>query len=717
MFTTLSSASPNPSPAASAPAKASATHPPPRRRWLAPVLLLMGLLPTAMMGLQAVSLSDSMARESRWERRKRILAAIPNDAAVLINIEYRDMPASPDILNLGKRSTKALERCLADNVDANNRASCAVVLEALGDRGALPTLRAALEDWDDNVRVRVVSALGAMPDRDSVAPLMKLFKRKDESYFVRAKVLHALGSISDKRVVKLLRDELRARRGEGDDDMRAEAYAALWQNRHLMARTTLVADTRAALTSDDNDALVLAATHAAAELRSPRLVAALIPLMEHQSSEVRNKAVYALGRIGDKKATKALLARLPKVRESRMLNNISFALERLDKDAFYASIKKVIQHKQAIIRLNAAFVLGDVKRPEGLPMLEQALNDPSDYVRTSAIVAVGKLGTSSEQQTKRAISALEPFAQHPNLSVREEAIYALHKLTKGGRKDLIYNKLFKIPSPRRHRQVVHRAAMELGKANDPRMRQYITECLLSGSCAVREVETFFKRHSDEAARGRMMLQWAQGHEHFTGLISELNPEGTLPVAKAVLREAWRRPQSSETRSSLKVLGAVGDSTALELARRRENVQLTWTRLRAQVAQARLGDEAAAERLVVELTNLPTEWLPSYARLLQGIGEAAAHKALGPKLEAKQTDNDVDIALAAAAIRLAYTPEAAIFRFVAAMGSASAYERNLAERYLKKNRSKKVTWLLRRALAREGREDVKDRLRALVEQRN
>ena len=33
--------------------------------------------------------------------------------------------------------------------------------------------------------------------------------------------------------------------------------------------------------------------------------------------------------------------------------------ERLDKEAFYTSIKKVIEHKQAIIRLNAAFVLGN----------------------------------------------------------------------------------------------------------------------------------------------------------------------------------------------------------------------------------------------------------------------------------------------------------------------------------------------------------------------
>ena len=674
-----------------------------------------GLLPTVVMAVQAIDMSDSEARSTRYERRKRVLAQIRTDPTVLINIEYRDMPASPDILNLGKRSTKALERCLSDNVDSNNRASCAVVLQALGDRRALPTLQSALEDWDENVRLRVVLALASMPDGGSVAPLIKLFKRKDESLHVRRTVLKALGSISDKRVVTLLRDQLRAKVGEDGEDLRDAAYASLWKNRHLMARATLVADTRAALQSD-NDSLVLAATHAAAEVRSPRLVPSLIPLMEHQWSEVRNKAVYALGRIGDKKATKALLARLPKVRESRMLNNISFALERLDKDAFYASIKNVIEHKQAVIRLNAAFVLGDVKRPEGLPMLEKALNDSSDYVRTSAIVAVGKLGAASAEQNQQAINSLKPFSRHPNLAVREEAIYALHKLTKGGRNDLIFNELFKIREPRRHGNVVRRAAVELGKSGDKRMSKFLTECLLNRNCGVNQVGDFVRKHGGEVAHARVMLHWARGSTHLSGLVSDIKTDGTLPLAKAALRDTWRRPQSPMTRSALEVLGAVGDPKARELARQRENVQLTWTRVRAQVAQARLGDAEAADRLVLELSDLPVEWLPHYVRLLTKVREDAAHQNLAPKLKEKQKDEDVDIALAAAAVGLSWKPEDAIFRFIEAMGSSKADERRLAEKYLMRNRDKKVTWLMRRALAREGRDDVKDRLRALVEQR-
>ena len=43
----------------------------------------------------------------------------------------------------------------------------------------------------------------------------------------------------------------------------------------------------------------------------------------------------------DDTATRALLDRLPQVREARMLNNIAFALERLDRTSFFDAIAKL----------------------------------------------------------------------------------------------------------------------------------------------------------------------------------------------------------------------------------------------------------------------------------------------------------------------------------------------------------------------------------------
>jgi HEAT repeat protein len=681
-----------------------------RRRWAwrGPLVLLAALLPTLSMAWQAAQLTPSEARSSRRSAREKILKKIPTDPAVLINVTGRDMPSSPDILNLGKRSTKALERCLSDNVEAHIRRTCAIVLEALGDRRALPTLHAALDDWEADVRHRVILALAAMPDPASVAPLLKLYRRKDERSFNRVAILHALGSISDKRVVRLLRSELRREPKDGESDMRAQVYDALWANRHLMARTTLVADTRYALRSEQNS-LVHSATLACAELRSPRLVTALVALMEHPWEEIRNKAVYALGRIGDRKATKALLEHLPRVRESRMLNNIAFALERLDQDAFYRSMKDVIGHKQAVIRLNAAFVLGDVQHPKGLPLLQKALDDPSDYVRTSAVVAVGKLGDD------KGAPALERFIGHPNLSVREEAIYALDRVSKGGRPDLIHDRLYKLPQ-HKHAGVVRRAAIALGKRGDERVRGYLLRCLENYRCRPHEVRSFFTAKANATSSGRLLLAWTRGRSDLTPLVSTLRPAGSLPMARSSLEAAWPMPRSTNTRISLMLLGALGQPSVRGLIERRANTTHTWPRIHARVALARLGHATAGERLLGELDNLPAEWLPGYVRALTRIEEPAARKALDDELKKRQADADTRVALAAAAVRLSWNPDDAIFRFLDALASPSAQERDLAQRYLLRNDDKHVTGLLRRALAREGREATRDRLRVLLDER-
>ena len=180
------------------------------KRWLGPWVLIAALTPT-LSALWQDSYADAPQDVWPMSERERVLRRIDSNPSVLINITRADMPASPDILHFGKRATRALERCLADNVDADIRITCAVTLHALGDRRALPTLQAALDDWEPAVRYEVVRALGAMPDASSVEPLIELYRRKDETKYVKMAVLQAFASISDKRVVRLLRGEITKR--------------------------------------------------------------------------------------------------------------------------------------------------------------------------------------------------------------------------------------------------------------------------------------------------------------------------------------------------------------------------------------------------------------------------------------------------------------------------------------------------------------------------
>ncbi len=670
------------------------------RRPLVTLLLgTAGLLPAALTTWHAASAQEGA--ESAWQARQRVLRQLPSDESVLINVTQREMPASPDILNLGRRSTRALQRCLADNVDAALRATCASLLGSVGDKAALPTLHTALEDWDAGVRHAVIAALGRIPHVSSFEPLLRLFQRADEEPANRELVLDTFGRLGHVKAVQALRAELRRK----DSSFAWTAWQALWRSRHLMAASTLEQDLAFALASG-NDALVLAATEAAAEVRSTALSRQLIPLVEHPNVEIRNKAVYALGKIGDPTATRALLARLPQVREARMLNNIAFALERLDPKAFYPAAKQLIEHKQAVIRLNAAYVLGDVRRPEGRPWLEAALADPNDFVKTSAVVALGKLGAPESER------ALLPFVDSPNPTLREQAIYSLHELSGGKRGDLVYDRLF----PSRDEETRRRAALTLAKQQDPRVRDYVLWCFLFNQCSSEQVGGYLLKDGSPEVVDALLTSFARGLGTTAPLLATLRPPGLRPVAQGLLELGLQRQDAFEIRDALAVLGAVGDrDTAARLAPKAAQRQLL-DRLRFNVALSRLGDTAADARLLQDLELAPDDWLPQVVERLALIAEPAARQRLRGELERRTKSDNLALAMAAAAILLRWDPDAGVHRFLAALGAPSVQERDLATRYLARDRRVELTWLLRRALAREGRPSTRDRLRSIVEQR-
>ncbi len=684
-----------------------------RRSWLAPLLFGLSLVPAVTVALDAAADDDgdyavsdseeSGADESPWAARKRVLEAMTRDQNVLINVTTREMPASPDILNLGKRSTKALAKCLSDNIDASIRWTCATVLGRIGDRGALPALQTALDDWEADVRGAALDALALIPDPSSLEPLLAALARKDEEPYNRSRAIFALGALGHPKAVAALRGELKPKKDQAN--FRNDAFRALWASRHLMARETLVGDVATALASDDAR-LVEAATEAAAELRAPRLVGALVPLLDHANADVRNKAVYALGVIGDRTATKVLLTRLTTVRDARMLNNIAFALERLDRKAFYESIRAVVEHKQAIIRLNAAFVLGDVKRPEGVPLLAKALNDQSDYVKTSAVVALGKIGTAE------ATKLLQPFVDSGNLTLRQEAVYAI--VAQGGGKDmsLVHDKLFLSKSY----EVRRRAALTLGQAGDKRARDFLLGCFENYGCDTSDIAPYARLDRDPAVSGRVLLSWARGRTDAVDLVAELRPTGTVPLALSATDAALAQGNPSLAKDAIDLLGDLGEASAKSRIEGHLADTDTWLRLHVAVSLARLGDPAADATLLRDLDNVPADWLPALVRLYHRIHEPAVRARLLPEIERRSREADRDVALAASAIHLGWDAEGGFPKLLDALGSPSVRSRELAERYLRKDRSTTVTALLRRALAREGRVDVADRLRRLLDAR-
>jgi hypothetical protein len=132
---------------------------------------------------------------------------------------------------------------------------------------------------------------------------------------------------------------------------------------------------------------------------------------------------------------------------------------------------------------------------------------------------------------------------------------------------------------------------------------------------------------------------------------------------------------------------------------------------------RLGDPTAARQLFEDLEDLPVEWLPTFVRLASRLDTASARRALTSELESRALARDTETALACAAVLLAWAPEQRFFRFLDALAGKTSRERDLAQHYLKRNRSKQLTWVMRRALARETRPFVRDRLQQLLQDRS
>ncbi len=641
------------------------------------------------------------------KKKRAVLAAIPATEGVLINVTKKELPASPDILNLGKRATKALSRCAADNVDDSIRTTCASLLGRIGDKAALPGLQGALEAWSPSVRKAAILALGKIPDASSRPQLEKLLARDDETAENVGAAYRTLGMLSDQKALTTLRAALHTA-PEKLKTARIAPFEGVWRSRHLMARGTLIEEVAFALKSDDLE-LQLAGVRAAAELRAGELVAALVPLMEHKEGRVRNRAVYALGRIGDKAATKALLAELPKVREARLLNNIAFALERLDPPSFYGAIGGLVEHKQASIRMNAAFVLGDVRRPEGLPMLKKALSDANDYVRVSAAVALGKIDDPA------GIPLLEPFVDGKNATLREEAIHSIFTLSGNTKKELVWDKLY---SGTPKSTVKLRAAIALGKALDPRVSSDLLGCIEKGHCKLRDVEPYLRAAPDPQIPGRLLLAWAKGSSELGGLVALHRPVGAAAIAASELSATF--PGNLRRAAfAADLLGDVGDSKTPPALLPLLGDEHARIRLHGSIALARFAVPEATKAdaaLLADLDTLPADWLPTVVRLLGHVKEPAVRARLLPDLQKREKGKDVPVAMAAAAVRLAWDPEAAVFRFLDALAGKDALERDLAERYLARGRHPLLTTLLRRALAREPRDAVKVSLRKVLDLR-
>jgi FOG: HEAT repeat len=241
------------------------------------------------------------------------------------------------------------------------RANAAWALGRIDNGRALAPLIALFRDADPKVREAGVVAVGRIDSSSSVAALMRVLQN-DESPRVRRVAAWALGQKEAREAVDVLGTALGK---EKDPRVREMIVWALGNSRGRSATASITN----ALSRDDDESVRETAAWALAELNDRTAVDALgAAAANDKSSRVRGTAAWGIGQLRGEggKAPSGLM--------------------------------KVLRDNDDDVRLKAAWALGQIGDPASLDAIRDALKaEQSNEVRRALIRAMIKAGGRSEQ--------------------------------------------------------------------------------------------------------------------------------------------------------------------------------------------------------------------------------------------------------------------------------------------------------------------------------
>ncbi|HEX4407013.1 MAG TPA: HEAT repeat domain-containing protein [Polyangia bacterium] len=352
----------------------------------------------------------------------------------------------------------ATERALRDG-DLQSRLQALDVLTAHPAATSFSAVAGALDDELAEVRLRAVHAFAAMRDARASVPLLAHVADSDRG--VREATRGALGVLGDRRVLPALLRQL----ADGAPEPRGEAIDAIARLGDAGAVPTLVGLAR----RHPRDETARRAAFALGVLATPEAVEALLTLAREPpgAADVRRAleragaaavprlcreletgtptsarlAAEALGRIGDRGATAALVTAALRARTGTTLAALEALARLADPGAVPALARLAERGELADLRalaLDALIAIGDDRAAEVLPralgdgdagvraravrlaarlgavapadVLAQRLADPDPEVRLQAALAVGRLPSPPRETAPRILAALAPGA-------------------------------------------------------------------------------------------------------------------------------------------------------------------------------------------------------------------------------------------------------------------------------------------------------------------
>jgi HEAT repeat protein len=265
----------------------------------------------------------------------------------------------------------AVEPLIAALRDATSsvRANAAWALGRIENGRAVASLIGLFRDADPKVREAAVVATGRIDSSSSVAALMRVLQN-DESPRVRRVAAWALGQKEAREAVDVLGTAL----GKDSDPRVREMI--VWALGNLRGRATTAA-IATALRRDDDDAVRETAAWALGESNDRSSVEALGAAAEgDKSSRVRGTAAWGIGQL------------------------------RGEGGKAPAGLLKVLRDDDDDVRLKAAWALGQIGDPASLGAIRDAMKaEKSNEVRRALIRAMIKAGGRSEEALTELLSS------------------------------------------------------------------------------------------------------------------------------------------------------------------------------------------------------------------------------------------------------------------------------------------------------------------------
>ena len=281
------------------------------------------------------------------------------------------------------------EDCRIENLNSPNPRQRSQAVQELGKLKAdyaVPNLITLLkEDVNTYVRSAAAEALGHIGHHDAVFPLMDALH--DPCSFVRRAAAIALGQMQAK-----------------------EAQAALLN-----------------ALEDGNFYVRRAAINAIGKLGIPDMSAVLLPLLDTPDLRIRRTVIIALRRLNAQEAAPKMIEMLkaylvsPSQRDLPVVKTLVVAIGDLcPPDAI--SVLADIVRGYVGARSLAASAIGEIGRPEGGPVLVEALADKSINLKLAALKSLGRI------KYRPALPAVREFLTSPDPRLRRTAALTVGNL-------------------------------------------------------------------------------------------------------------------------------------------------------------------------------------------------------------------------------------------------------------------------------------------------